>query len=69
MKAVGRTGSGCKHCWQVAHTLYVLDGPTVGLHRSDVKRLIDMLHRMVNGGGRFVAAGTAGGAGAVVILA
>jgi hypothetical protein len=41
----------------------------VGLHRSDVKRLIDMLHRMVNGGGRFVAAGTAGGAGAVVILA
>ncbi|MFV0600555.1 MAG: excinuclease ABC subunit A [Brachymonas sp.] len=32
------------------HTLYVLDEPTVGLHMSDVEKLIQVLHRLVNGG-------------------
>ncbi|TXH88909.1 MAG: excinuclease ABC subunit A [Rhodoferax sp.] len=32
------------------HTLYVLDEPTVGLHMSDVEKLIHVLHRLVNGG-------------------
>ena len=32
------------------HTLYVLDEPTVGLHMSDVEKLIRVLHRLVNGG-------------------
>jgi excinuclease ABC subunit A len=32
------------------HTLYVLDEPTVGLHMSDVQRLITVLHRLVAGG-------------------
>jgi excinuclease ABC subunit A len=32
------------------HTLYVLDEPTVGLHMSDVEKLIQVLHRLVGGG-------------------
>jgi excinuclease ABC subunit A len=32
------------------HTLYVLDEPTVGLHMSDVERLIKVLHRLVEAG-------------------
>ncbi len=32
------------------HTLYVLDEPTVGLHMSDVERLILVLHRLVEAG-------------------
>ncbi len=32
------------------NTIYVLDEPTVGLHMSDVERLVTVLHRLVNAG-------------------
>jgi excinuclease ABC subunit A len=39
---------------RVKHTLYVLDEPTVGLHMSDVEKLIHVLHRLVDAGNSVV---------------
>jgi len=37
-----------------AHTLYVLDEPTVGLHMADTEKLIRVLHRLVDAGNTLV---------------
>lgn len=38
------------HRGGAGHTLYVLDEPTMGLHFADVRRLLDILHRLVERG-------------------
>lgn len=35
-------------------SIYILDEPTTGLHTDDVKRLVDVLHRIVNQGATMV---------------
>jgi len=41
-KELGRSTTGS--------TLYILDEPTTGLHFSDIQRLLDVLHRLVDAG-------------------
>jgi len=47
--AAGRTGTRLP-----AHTLYVLDEPTIGLHMADVEKLIRVLQRLVDAGNTVV---------------
>jgi excinuclease ABC subunit A len=35
-------------------TIYILDEPTIGLHTADVHKLLDVLHRLADGGNTMV---------------
>jgi len=43
---LGRRGTG--------QTMYILDEPTTGLHFDDTRKLLDVLHRLVDGGNTLV---------------
>lgn len=45
---------GQLHTRRTAHTFYILDEPTVGLHMADVEKLINVLHALVEAGNTVV---------------
>ena len=56
VKLATELGKGTRHDGTPSpeHTLYVLDEPTTGLHFEDIRRLIDVLHRLTDAGNTLV---------------
>ena len=50
VKLASELGKGRSIRSQFEHTLYILDEPTTGLHFEDVRKLIEVLHQLVDQG-------------------
>jgi excinuclease ABC subunit A len=49
-----RKGSGGMRASPYGHTLYILDEPTTGLHFEDIRKLVEVLNRLADGGNTLV---------------
>src|SRR5438105_4679618 len=46
--------AGSQGAWLWPRTLYILDEPTTGLHFEDVRKLLEVLHELVDSGNTVV---------------
>lgn len=54
VKLASELGKGAGEIASLGHTLYILDEPTTGLHFEDIRKLLDVLHRLADAGNTLV---------------
>ncbi|MCC6677181.1 MAG: excinuclease ABC subunit UvrA [Phycisphaerales bacterium] len=54
VKLATELGKGAGELGQTGHTLYILDEPTTGLHFEDIRKLVQVLNRLADGGNTLV---------------